>query len=437
MGGGYGGDNWEGESEFFSDDDFPVINVVSGEKRKSLEAEEEEEEEEEETLAPKKSRKVKRAVWDDDEEEPPFPLCDDFDGLDLGEEEEEEEGKVKGKKKGVIVVDLTQDSPVTPRVCGKENGKSANLLTPISGFDFLFLFFLFFIFLFFIFLFFIFFIFYLIISYHSNKHHLKTLKKQNKQTKKTAKTTPRKQLYQTNQNSPAYYFSSLFPCDAFSRDTNKLFLRHKKEITKCLFQDFNRRVFDNRLPSDMPIKWSKTLRKTAGYFMPSKNSIDLSDKVLDSYPKLRDTLIHEMCHAAVHNIDKAYKAAPHGREFKAWGRKAGRVYSNLKVTIYHSYDIKFKYIYACVLCGQTYKRHSKMIITGDRRRCCKCVPGGGQLKLLEEKGAFGKEKRALTGYQLFVKEHMAEVTKENPLLSKKEIMTLVASMYRAQKEREG
>ena len=141
-----------------------------------------------------------------------------------------------------------------------------------------------------------------------------------------------------------------------------------------------------------------------------------------------------MCHAAVTNITKARGVPPHGKEFKAWGRRAGREYHNLKVTTCHSYEIKYKYLYVCTLCGQEYKRQSKLVTEGEHRRCCKCVPQGGSLRLKEEKGKWGREKRPLMGYQLYVKEHMGAVMKENPLLSKAEVMTLVASMYRAQKK---
>ena len=34
--------------------------------------------------------------------------------------------------------------------------------------------------------------------------------------------------------------------------------------------------------------------------------------------RMRSTLLHEMCHAAVHLIDGLSHAASHGREFKYW-----------------------------------------------------------------------------------------------------------------------
>ena len=89
-----------------------------------------------------------------------------------------------------------------------------------------------------------------------------------------------------------------------------------------LFHLFNTKAFESKLPNDMWITWNARLTKTAGMciqrllkitkkldtsYSSSGNSgteevraskIELSPKVLDSSDRLRDTLIHEMCHAA-------------------------------------------------------------------------------------------------------------------------------------------
>ncbi|WAQ99133.1 ACRC-like protein, partial [Mya arenaria] len=59
------------------------------------------------------------------------------------------------------------------------------------------------------------------------------------------------------------------------------------------------------LPADMRVEWNKRLLKTAGFCAYKKirkteertARIELSDKVCDTADRLRDTLIHEMCHA--------------------------------------------------------------------------------------------------------------------------------------------
>ena len=74
-----------------------------------------------------------------------------------------------------------------------------------------------------------------------------------------------------------------------------------------------------KLPRDLPITWNKRLLKTAGYCKYAKTSrhhdgtatsmgvkeaqrkceIELSEKILDSAERTRDTLLHELCHAVV------------------------------------------------------------------------------------------------------------------------------------------
>ena len=94
----------------------------------------------------------------------------------------------------------------------------------------------------------------------------------------------------------------------------------------------------------MSIIWNNKLRTTAGYccylgsFGPRTARIELYTKVVDSYgerlsqnnqkyrtiskfnfstERIRDTLVHEMCHAATWVID-GIKGGGHGREWRAW-----------------------------------------------------------------------------------------------------------------------
>ena len=92
----------------------------------------------------------------------------------------------------------------------------------------------------------------------------------------------------------------------------------------------------------MKIIWNKKLRTTAGYCcylgaLGARSArIELSTKVVDSYgryesfgkilqmkfhfpiaDRIRDTLIHEMCHAATWIID-GIKGGGHGRKWRAW-----------------------------------------------------------------------------------------------------------------------
>ncbi|KAJ3299594.1 3-phosphoinositide dependent protein kinase-1 [Borealophlyctis nickersoniae] len=168
------------------------------------------------------------------------------------------------------------------------------------------------------------------------------------------------------------------------------FKRQKKAQTASLFKEFNRKVFDSRLPEDMEISWSVKLNKTAGRTYTSRQIIDgewsysarieLSTKVVDNEDKLRNTLIHEMCHAAAWLINKVNKP-PHGDAFKYWGHRATQSFWDIEVTTCHSYEINYKFTYVCTndLCGERYGRHSKSINT-DESGCGICR---SKLKLLE------------------------------------------------------
>ncbi len=66
--------------------------------------------------------------------------------------------------------------------------------------------------------------------------------------------------------------------------------------------------------------------------------------------RCRDTLLHEMCHAAVSLIDGVMKGG-HGPLWRKWTRKAERCYPYLPaVSVKHTYDIAYKFIYRCIKC---------------------------------------------------------------------------------------
>lgn len=72
-----------------------------------------------------------------------------------------------------------------------------------------------------------------------------------------------------------------------------------------------------------------------------------------SADRLRDTLIHEMCHAATWMINGVRDG--HGTFWKLYARKATLAHPELPmVTRCHSYDIKYKFQYQCTRCKNTY-----------------------------------------------------------------------------------
>ncbi|NXK85920.1 ACRC protein, partial [Formicarius rufipectus] len=85
----------------------------------------------------------------------------------------------------------------------------------------------------------------------------------------------------------------------------KYFKKNKEELAQKLYRLFNSTIFEQKLPETMVIIWNKKMRKTAGYCVMGQRGpeaeryarIELSEKVCDSADRLRDTLIHELCHA--------------------------------------------------------------------------------------------------------------------------------------------
>ncbi len=70
--------------------------------------------------------------------------------------------------------------------------------------------------------------------------------------------------------------------------------------------------------------------------------------------RLRDTLIHELCHAACWIID-GNKSASHGPVWQAWADKALAHLPRLDpVTRCHNYEISYKHIYKCLRCDFKY-----------------------------------------------------------------------------------
>lgn len=112
--------------------------------------------------------------------------------------------------------------------------------------------------------------------------------------------------------------------DATSKQS---FRKHRESITQQTFQDFDTRAFRNAL-SSVTVTWSNKLNTTAGitrmkgrlgteYASSRVATIELATKVIDNEERLRSTLLHEMCHAAMWLVDGVHKP-PHGKCFKKW-----------------------------------------------------------------------------------------------------------------------
>uniref|UniRef100_A0A3P9M109 Germ cell nuclear acidic peptidase n=1 Tax=Oryzias latipes TaxID=8090 RepID=A0A3P9M109_ORYLA len=205
------------------------------------------------------------------------------------------------------------------------------------------------------------------------------------------------------------------------------FKKNKEQLTSKLYQLYNSSVFDNKLPVDMSVTWNKKMRKTAGYCVTGQEKgggsryarIELSEKVCDSADRLRDTLIHELCHAATWLINGVRDG--HGAFWKLYACKATVLHPELPmVTRCHSYDITYKFRYQCTRCQNTIGRHSKSLDT-QKFVCALCT---GRLVLMTP-----SKPRAPTPFANFVKENYGSVRQELAGQSHAEVMRKLSTDF--------
>ena len=145
--------------------------------------------------------------------------------------------------------------------------------------------------------------------------------------------------------------------------------------------------------------------------------IELSSKVIDDSHKLRQTLAHELCHAAAWLLEASNKP-PHGPAFRAWAQRCMAACPELDVRTCHAYEIAFAFRYKCATgwCGAEYGRHSASIDVAAKA----CGVCGGKLALLPRLKADGTpvQKRAPTAFSLYTKENFAALRAAMPLGTK-------------------
>uniref|UniRef100_A0A8C1YDU6 Acidic repeat-containing protein-like n=1 Tax=Cyprinus carpio TaxID=7962 RepID=A0A8C1YDU6_CYPCA len=227
--------------------------------------------------------------------------------------------------------------------------------------------------------------------------------------------------------TPGCFLQSLsVPGSSYSRS----FKLNKEELTNKLFQLYNTSVFDSKLPADMSVTWNKKMRKTAGYCISGQERgtgeryarIELSVKVCDSADRLRDTLVHEMCHAATWLINNVRDG--HGPYWRLYARKAMLAHPELPmVSRCHSYDINYKFQYQCNRCKNTIGRHSKSLDT-TKFVCALCT---GQLVLLTP-----SKPRAPTPFATFVKENYRSARQDLAGQSHAEVMRKLSADFASQ-----
>ncbi|KAG6007667.1 hypothetical protein E4U43_000275 [Claviceps pusilla] len=166
-------------------------------------------------------------------------------------------------------------------------------------------------------------------------------------------------------------------------------------------------------------------------------SIDLAEKVIDTEVKLLNVLAHEFCHLATFMISGIVKN-PHGKDFKSWAAKCSLIFGDrgIRVTTKHSYEIDFKYLWQCVSCHLEYKRHSKSIDV-ERHRCGSCKSKLEQIRPAPRGSKNNNEKAGQSPYQLFVREQMMLVKRENPNVLQQDLIRIIAKKWAAKKGQDG
>ncbi|KER33501.1 hypothetical protein T265_00617 [Opisthorchis viverrini] len=213
----------------------------------------------------------------------------------------------------------------------------------------------------------------------------------------TSKTCVSRSLSSTSLPVWADFVSSLYPLEeGDTRRTGrrrhpsaerfvKRFKANRVELANRLFRIFNEKVFDKRLPDDLSIVWNTRLLRTAGQCKYLRREviprvgektitriaqIELSPKVCTSAERVRDTLLHEVCHAAVWILDGVNDG--HGSRWRRWANRAMQVWPDIPVvSVCHAYTIETKFTYRCTGCGACINRHSKSIDT-EKQICGRC-----------------------------------------------------------------
>lgn len=219
---------------------------------------------------------------------------------------------------------------------------------------------------------------------------------------------------------------------------------NKEALCKVLYKLYNERVFDDKLPLDMPIEWNIRMRGTAGYCYNKKSvkslsgvvkssRIVLATKILDTPDRLRDTLIHEMCHAAAWLLNDVSDG--HGPFWTGWANKAMKMFPELPpIRRCHDYEIKTKFTYRCTVCGYSIGRHSKSLDI-EKKRCGHCY---GKFELLINKTTKSgivvqvqTPKKEPSGFALYVKENYNSVRKEKGAAKHADVMKILGQQFSA------
>ncbi|XP_074653239.1 uncharacterized protein LOC141907482 [Tubulanus polymorphus] len=206
----------------------------------------------------------------------------------------------------------------------------------------------------------------------------------------------------------------------------KNFVKHRDELTTELMDLFCETIFKNQFPVDtVSVEWNVRLTKSAGLCYPRYQDrikrlgrialISLSIKVCDTPDRTRDTLIHELCHAAVWIVNGVKDG--HGRVWKSWAARANHIFPELPIIERcHDYKIATKYTYRCLKCGYKINRHSKSL--NVKESICGICGGEFECLLNKKDGTLKRtETKTPNKFALFVKNHYSAIKQQQQTTS--------------------
>jgi len=134
------------------------------------------------------------------------------------------------------------------------------------------------------------------------------------------------------------------------------------------------------------ISYSLNSSKTVGCYIYDTRTINLNLDLLNEYKELyiSETVVHEFCHALVHNKFPNHrngyrKVMPHGKEFKAFsswfgleGKATTSSYKDSKTIKPKRKRVTFKYSCGCKTHELSSIRHNRVLNKGVKYYCTQC-----------------------------------------------------------------
>lgn len=238
---------------------------------------------------------------------------------------------------------------------------------------------------------------------------------------------------------PGCFFHGLENVKQYSGRNYK---RNKDELIQKIYALLNRSVFDQKLPEKIDIGWNNKMLRTAGLCTTGKlrypkreryAKIQISLKVCDSADRLRDTLIHELCHAASWLLDGIRDS--HGDMWRYYARKSNMVHPELpKVTRCHNYKINYKIHYECTQCKFRVGRYSRSLDT-TRFICARCKGSLAMLPLTRKDGT--PIKPHVRPFAKYVQENYRKVKRETEGITHGDVMRKLSKDFFAEKQSQG